>query len=273
VLGDELFGRIYRRCLKEFTGRRLGVAEFRAFCEQESGRDLGWFFDQWVNSNKYLSYEIASQKCEKKGDTHVTEIEVRRLGTLKMPVPVAVEFEDGTTQLALTNRLRDVDKIRLKSRSPLKGAELDPDEALAMVVPPPLPGAKQIGEIIGGLPWVGAGDRAREVFEQARERELSDAGSWYKLGMMLYDGENYKEALVAFRTAQEQTQGNSARAFAVMVWQGHLLDLLGQRAEALKRYQAALEIPGKLEMRHDQYGMRLNRQWVQERLKEPFRRE
>lgn len=152
LLGEELFGRIHRRCLKEFAGCRLGVAEFRAFCEQESGRDLGWFFDQWVNSNKYLSYEIASQKCEEKGDSYITEIEVRCLGSLRMPVPVSAEFEDGTSQVALTNRLRDVDTIRFESRSPLKRAQLDPEEALALVVPPAPPEAKQVNKAIQDLP-------------------------------------------------------------------------------------------------------------------------
>lgn len=33
---------------------------------KKTGEDLGWFFDQWVNSNKFLSYEIYSKKSEKK---------------------------------------------------------------------------------------------------------------------------------------------------------------------------------------------------------------
>ncbi|MHC4354053.1 MAG: M1 family aminopeptidase, partial [Planctomycetota bacterium] len=57
-LGKDDFDKIYRRCLNEFGGRRLGAHEFRAVCEEETSRDLGWFFKQWVNSNRYLSYDI-----------------------------------------------------------------------------------------------------------------------------------------------------------------------------------------------------------------------
>jgi len=44
----------------------------------------------------------------------------------------------------------------------------------------------------------------------------------------------------------------------------------GQRAEAIAKYQAALKLPGSLEVRHDQYHMKINKQWVEDRLRTPF---
>jgi hypothetical protein len=273
LLGDEIFGRVHHRCLKEYAGRRLGLHEFRAVCERESGQDLGWFFDQWVNSNKYLSYEIASKKCEKKGDAYVSEVEVRCLGTLKMPVPVEAGFEDGTTQRAFTNRLRDADTIRFESKSALKDVRLDPDDVLALVVPPPAPDEAQLGKAVQDLPWTGAGGKALEVFEKAQKGKMSDPGRWFKLGMTLYDGEYYEQALTAFKQSQTHGKGDPMRVCVALLWQGHLLDLLDRRDEALKCYNEALKDSANLNMRHDQYGMKLDRQWVQKRLAEPFRRE
>jgi len=272
VLGEALFDRICRRCLKEFAGRRLGLHEFRAVCEQESGQELGWFFEQWVKSNKYLSYKITSKKCKKKGDAYISEIEIRCLGNLKMPVPVAAHFEDGTTQRTFTNRLREADTIRFESRTPLKDVQLDPEQALPLVFTRLPMTAEQLTEAIQDLPWVGAGKKALDVFEEARDRNLLGPGSWFKLGLTLYDGKYYKEALEAFKGAGAQEQDEPLRAFAATVWQGHLLDLLGQRDKALKCYNEALKKSVKREMRHDQYGIRLNKEWVQKRLKEPFRR-
>ena len=272
ILGEALFERIYRRCLKEFTGRRLGLHEFRAVCEQESEQDLGWFFEQWVNSNKYLSYEIASKKCEHKGNTYISEIEIRRLGSLKMPIPVAAHFEDGTSQRTFTNRLRDLDTIRFDSRSPLKDVQLDPDQALPLVAAPPSSGEKELVKAIQDLPWVDAGKKALEVFKKAQENKMSNPGQWFKLGLTLYDGRYYEQALEAFRNVQIQAQDDPSRACAALVWQGHLLDLLERRNEALKCYNDALGKSAGLNMRHDQYGIKLDREWVQKRLKEPFRR-
>jgi hypothetical protein len=131
VLGKKVFGKIYQNCLEEFAGRRLGIHEFKAVCEKETGQDLGWFFDQWVNSNKFLSYEISSKKCKKQVDRYISQVEVKCLGDLKMPVPVVVHFEDGTSQSKFTDRLLYVNVLEFKSKSPLKEVRLDPNAALA----------------------------------------------------------------------------------------------------------------------------------------------
>ena len=131
VLGKRVFGRIYRQCLKESSGRRLGVRDFQTVCEKEAAQDLGWFFDQWVNSNKFLSYEVSSKKCDKQDDHYISQVEVKCLGDLKMPVPVVAYFEDGTSQSKFTDRLLHSNVVEFKSKSPLKQVRLDPEEALA----------------------------------------------------------------------------------------------------------------------------------------------
>ncbi len=58
-----------------------------------------------------------------------------------------------------------------------------------------------------------------------------------------------------------------------LVWQGHLLDLVNQREEALACYQEALKHRAPDDgVRHDQFGMVIDRAWIQERIKTPFRR-
>ena len=68
ILGPDTFDRIGNRCLKEFSGRCLNPVQFRLVCEAEAGQDLNWFFDQWVASNRYLSYEAKLQGSEKGQD-------------------------------------------------------------------------------------------------------------------------------------------------------------------------------------------------------------
>ncbi|MHC4800261.1 MAG: M1 family aminopeptidase, partial [Planctomycetota bacterium] len=174
VLGREVFYQVYKRCLKEFGGRRLGVHEFRSVCEEESQQDLGWFFDQWVNSNRYLSYEISNKKCTKHGKRYITEVEVRCLGDLKMPVPVAAYFEDGTSQLKFTDRLLGTNVLEFGSEAPLKDVKIDPDGELALVVPPP-PSLVEKGLVrkMHGVPLVGAGKEALNMFERVKESRVS----------------------------------------------------------------------------------------------------
>jgi hypothetical protein len=67
-------------------------------------------------------------------------------------------------------------------------------------------------------------------------------------------------------------KGGSDWRFMGLVWQVHVLDLLGRRAEAVASYQEALKVPGSPSMQHSQYSLVINKQWVEERLKTTFER-
>jgi predicted negative regulator of RcsB-dependent stress response len=97
--------------------------------------------------------------------------------------------------------------------------------------------------------------------------KIEDGGTQFKLGMTLYDGRYYQEAL----EVMTQLEKGDFR-FGALVWEGHLLDLLGRRKEAIARYEEALKVPGSPDMQHSQYNLTINKPWVEERLKEPFER-
>ena len=131
--------------------------------------------------------------------------------------------------------------------------------------PPPIVGKIDV------LPWTGAGKQALDVFVEAKAFTLTDDDAWVKLGMALYDGKYYSEALEAFQRVGLSEKSEAIVRFVSLVWQGQLLDLLGRRDEALDRYGRALKLDiGGSAMRHDQYGMIINRKWAEERLKTPF---
>jgi hypothetical protein len=133
VLGKETFENIYRKCLQEFGGKRLDYRKFWEICEFLTGEDFDWFFEQWVRSNRYLAYEIISQKCTRMNENYVSEIVVERIGSLRMPIPIQTVFEDGSTQIQWTQRFLDRNILEFKSKSPLKSAALDPEGKLAML--------------------------------------------------------------------------------------------------------------------------------------------
>ena len=274
ILGEEVFYKIYRQCLKKFGGRRMGLHEFQAVCEEETGQELGWFFDQWINSNRYLSYQISSRNCIKKGSRYFSEVEVQCLGNLKMPVPVTAYFEDRTFQKKFTERFLDVSVLQFESESPLKEVKIDPDGKLALIVPPPqsLIEKEELIKKMRAVPYTGAGKKALNIFEEVRDSSVSDVKAWFVLGLALYDGKYYSEALEAFGRLQVAATRNTIVDFVALVWQGHILDIFGRRKEALDKYKEALKKAKRFEMRHDQYGIKINRQWVEERLKKRFER-
>jgi tetratricopeptide (TPR) repeat protein len=128
--------------------------------------------------------------------------------------------------------------------------------------------------LIDKMPWTGSGKLALELFKKAEQTGLADLAQWFKLGLALYDVRSYHPALGSFRHI---TQGKipccQSIKFGAYVWQGHILDLLGRRGEALDCYQKALDLEKKnrgLTLRHDQYGLVIDGAWVRARLSSPF---
>jgi tetratricopeptide (TPR) repeat protein len=270
VLGKELFGKIYKRCLKDYGRKCLGYREFWRVCEEESGENLKWFFDQWVRSNKYLSYQIVSKESVKKNGGYISNIKVESLGSLQMPVPIKAVFEDGSSQVKFTNRLFRVNNPEFESKSKLKEAILNPDNKLALLETPLEATPEELSEIISLLPWAGAGEDALKAYAKAKSLKLDNVRSWFKLGLTLFDGGYYKESFNAFEKFTELNPSQLDH-FAALVWMGHIQDLFGNREEALKYYNEALKHDIGGTMRHDQWGMKIDRQWVEERLKTPFK--
>ena len=265
-LGAETFAHIYGRCLKEYAGKQLGWREFQRISELESGQDLDWFFEEWVRSSGSANYRVAGQECSPAGALFNCTVRVERLNLMRMPVTVAARFEDGSQQLAQTERLADLDELKFQAKSPLKEVTLEPDAAVALVESP-TERVKAFTSEIREMPWTGAGDAALEAYHQACELKTEDANIWGKLGLLLYDGRYYTEGLDAMTRV---SVNDPDWGFTALVWQGHLLDLLGRRTEAVARYQEALKVPGSPSVEHSQYGLTIDKRWVEERLKTPF---
>jgi tetratricopeptide (TPR) repeat protein len=268
VIGAETFQKLYRRCLNEYAGRQLGWREFQRVAESESGQDLGWFFEQWVRSSGSAAYRVADKKCAAAGEAFNCRVHIERTGEMRMPVTVSARFEDGSEQRARTERLADMDELEFRAKAPLKEVVIEPDSAVAMAEAPLTP-ANWMARI-REMPWTGVGVAALEAYRQAGELQIADAYTQWKLALLLYDGRHYPEALDAMTREQHLAKGDLQ--FGALVWQGHILDLLGRRSEAVARYEEALKMEGSPSIRHDQYNMTINKQRVEDRVKTPFER-
>ena len=63
--------------------------------EKESGIQLDWYFDEWINSTRELDYAVKAVL----GRDDSTWITLRRVGEMIMPVDVAVA--DGAGEVSL----------------------------------------------------------------------------------------------------------------------------------------------------------------------------
>ena len=99
--------------------------------------------------------------------------------------------------------------------------------------------------------------------------------SYLRTGFALYDVEKYEEALFVFERMQSAAvkQDKKPHEALALIWQGHMLDLLGRREEALGRYGRAAEMNVENTWMHGQYELKYALSpYAKERMNEPFKR-
>lgn len=101
--------------------------------------------------------------------------------------------------------------------------------------------------------------------------QIGDPGAMLKVGFALYDAKRYDEALEVFEKLEANAGDSQHRQAAALIWQGHMLDLLGRRNEATGKYRAAVNLELESHIEHAQYGLSYNySSYARERTLTPF---
>lgn len=268
VLGEKTFVRLFKQCLKEYGGKRFGYRDLWRVCEEESGENLKWFFEQWIRSNKYACYQVESRECRKVGEKYISSIAVKSVGTLTMPVQVKAVFEDGTEQVKLAHRNLETNILKFESESELKEVVLDPGKRVPMLKEPLPEIPQKVANLLAfGIPQ--DTDRALDLFKYQEYLDADDYRSFYRLGRALYDGTHYAEAFECFKNVTETAAYENFKFYSY-VWMGTIKDIAGSREKALECYKKALDYSPGFEHSYDQYGIHMSLEWVKKRLEIPF---
>ena len=105
--------------------------------------------------------------------------------------------------------------------------------------------------------------------------QIADRPRLLRAGFALYDTKRYSDALAVFEKAEERAGADGIARAIALIWQGHTLDLLGRRKEAISRYQAVADMVmgRRTEVRHDQYGLAYSPSpYARQRMSTPFTR-
>ncbi len=108
VVGDEAFWSGIREYYRLYRDKNASTADFRRVMEEASGRELGWFFDQWLHRGGMLKVEA---RWSWDAATRVLRLDLEQLQAAdpyRMPVEVAIEVageaERRTERIELRER-------------------------------------------------------------------------------------------------------------------------------------------------------------------------
>ncbi len=107
IVGDAAFWRGVRDYYQRYRDRNATTADFRRAMEEASGKELGWFFDQWLTRGGFLklraewSYDAGAKAVR-------IEVEQLQAGApLRMPIEVGIAVEGETVPRAATIEIKD----------------------------------------------------------------------------------------------------------------------------------------------------------------------
>ncbi|MBW3573190.1 MAG: M1 family metallopeptidase, partial [Gemmatimonadetes bacterium] len=98
LVGQETFRQILRTFYQRHRLQHVTGADFQRVAEEVSGRDLDWFFAQWIQRTDRLDYGIARATTRRVGGRWRTRVEVVRMGEAWMPVVLRVDGQTRTLE-------------------------------------------------------------------------------------------------------------------------------------------------------------------------------
>ncbi len=105
VLGDVEFKAVIKEYVERFGGRYAETKDLEQIINDITGRDLGWFFEQWVYRGGEPVFEIGYRQVENINDKHELLINIKQVhetneltGMFEMPVEIEIYFKDGSIE-------------------------------------------------------------------------------------------------------------------------------------------------------------------------------
>lgn len=127
LLGRETFARCLRTYAERYRFQSTDWRNFPSLCEEVSGQDLDWFFEQWLWTTKRLDYAV--EKVEVREGT--ATVHIRRIGAAIMPLEVQVRFADGSAETQRWDGQAEQGQVTFQTRGRTADrVELDPDHWL-----------------------------------------------------------------------------------------------------------------------------------------------
>jgi len=92
IVGQEIVDSSLLRYFNEWSFKHPTAADFKRIVERESGIELDWYFDYFVNTTKTIDYAIAEVSATENGSRILLQ-----KGEMPMPIEVEVILNNGTT--------------------------------------------------------------------------------------------------------------------------------------------------------------------------------
>jgi len=116
VTGDSVFYKILKTYYEKYKYKNASTQDFQNVCEQISGTDLKYFFDQWIfdgtgRPDYIYSWKYDNFNGEKNSGVYMVRINLKQTqkdrDVYKMPVQIVIKTETGVEEFTIFNESRE----------------------------------------------------------------------------------------------------------------------------------------------------------------------
>ena len=126
VLGDSTFRAFFHDYYSRWALKHVDEWAMEASAERVSGRNLRWFFDQWVHHVGMVDYRLWRATTRQQSDGRwLTTAIVQRLGDYRHPMPVGVRTDTGWV-IARGDASEDAQQVQIVTTQRPLEVRLDP---------------------------------------------------------------------------------------------------------------------------------------------------
>src|SRR5437764_1173068 len=240
TLGREQFNQVLRKFLDQFRNKNAGIDDFERIATQVAGRNMRYFFAQWVEGTGVPEFSVDYQIIRTRGGKFRTRGTVRQnFENLHMPVELTLhsEGDSQTKVLYLDGKSEDFD---FESNGQPIAAEVDPNDKILRMSDD----LKVSIVARRGIELFHDGQyaEAQQQLETALKLDRNNAWVYYNLGLVYFEQKNWQLALDNFQAALDAV---SSKPGWIDTWahikRGNAYDAKGDRNKAVFEYNKALQ--------------------------------
>lgn len=116
-----------RQLQKNNLNAFVTTAAFQKAVQESAGKELDWFFRQWVRESWSLDYAVQSVNVTpKESGGYRAVVTVQRIGQALMPISIAVVLQNGEQVFRLWNGEKQSEQITIDVSSNIQEVRIDP---------------------------------------------------------------------------------------------------------------------------------------------------
>jgi len=237
IMGEQKFNQLIQQYAHEFASKKASTASFQKLSEKLYGKQLGWFFTEWIDTIGVPALESDYVVFKTASGFRVSGTVKQDRDLFRMPVEVAVVSGDKeeikTVELNGKSTSFDIasftvpEKVVLDPKNKLLRDSKELQTSVQLSIGNDL---KQRGDYVESI----------RAFEAALKLDPHRSMAHYRLAEVFYEQFNLQSAANSFREALNGDKNPKWIEVWSYIYLGKIYDILGQRQRAMAEYTKAV---------------------------------